>query len=152
MDFDEFEAQLASVRAQRVRDDMPEELNPFDAITASEAQLAETETTLNVRLPDQYKEFLRRIGGGAFLFLDVLPAEAKEAVFEDLVSVNRGPMRILDFIAVAPVGTGDWWGFPVAGGVCDERVFFWDHETGDLQLESRDFLEFLAKHGLSVNR
>jgi hypothetical protein len=49
---------------------------------------------------------------------------------EDLLSVNQGTMAPPDFVAVAPVGTGDWWGFASVNGVCDERVNFFDHEDG----------------------
>lgn len=100
----------------------------------------------------KYKEFHRRVGGGSFLYLDIVPIVDADGDFDDLATVNQGAMSIPGFVAVAPVGTGDWYGFPVLDGVCDEHVFFWDHETGEIQEESADFLEFLAKQGLSLDR
>jgi hypothetical protein len=131
---------------------MPEGFDPFDSLTASSEEISQVEEALGVGLPDSYKEFLRVVGAGSFLFLDLLPAVRQGDVDEDLVSVNTGNFKIPDFVAVAPVGTGDWWGFPVVDGRCEDRVLFWDHETGELQAESNGFLEFVAAKGLSTGR
>lgn len=151
MELDEVTALLAEVHARRVPPDLPEELNPFDFTTASDAELDRVEGVLGVRLPPLYRAFLPRVGG-QFLFLDVLPAVARDSRSDDLLTENQGPSSIPDFVAIAPVGTGDWWGFPVVDGTCDDRVFFWDHETGDLELVAADVLEFLASYGLTPHR
>ncbi|WP_239159338.1 SMI1/KNR4 family protein [Winogradskya humida] len=53
------------------------------------------------------------------------------------------------FVAVAAVGTGDHWGFPVEEGRCLEQVWFHFHDAGDDdEIVAADFLEFLAAHAL----
>jgi hypothetical protein len=54
----------------------------------------------------------------------------------------------LAFVAVAPVGTGDWWGFRVQDGVCAEAVDFWFHDDDVFEPAGSDFLEFLVQQGL----
>jgi hypothetical protein len=45
------------------------------------------------------------------------------------------------FVASAPVGSGDHWGFQVIDGRCHDEVWFRFHEAGDLELDADDFLE-----------
>jgi hypothetical protein len=54
----------------------------------------------------------------------------------------------MDLVAVAPVGTGDYWGFPVVDGRCLDEVWFHFHDAGDAELDASDFLEFVARRGL----
>ncbi|MGA5301860.1 SMI1/KNR4 family protein [Nucisporomicrobium flavum] len=149
MTFDEFEAELARVRAARSGVDPPEGFALFDALTATPAELDRVESGLGVTLPVLYKDFLQRVGGGSFLFLDLLPAVAAGESDEDLISVNSGPLRIPDFVAIAPVGTGDWWGFRVAdANRASGEVYLWTHDDNEFLDEAVDFLEFLSAKGL----
>ncbi|MET7403150.1 hypothetical protein ABZS66_57695 [Dactylosporangium sp. NPDC005572] len=45
-------------------------------------------------------------------------------------------------------GTGDHWGFAVAGGRCGDEVWFHIHEGDPPALEAADVLEFVARKGL----
>ncbi|MEV4703875.1 SMI1/KNR4 family protein [Actinoplanes sp. NPDC049316] len=129
--------------------DLPEGFALFDELTATPVDLDRVERELAVTLPALYKEFLVRIGGGLFLFLDLLPAVAAEEFEEDLISVNTGPLRIHDFVAVAPVGTGDWWGFRVADhNRASGEVYLWTHDDNEFLEEAVDFLEFVSARGL----
>ncbi|MFJ3901406.1 SMI1/KNR4 family protein [Streptomyces sp. NPDC090025] len=119
---------------------------------ASEAELSEAEETLQAQLPGEYREFMKRHGGGMFLFLDLLPVVASDDQEDDLVRVNVAEFKDGNFVAVAPVGTGDWWGFSVVEGRCASQVDFWDHEDGQVQFAATGFLEFLAYEGLRVGR
>lgn len=56
---------------------------------------------------------------------------------------------MISFIAVALVGTGDHWGFPVTGGRCHEQVRFRYHDAGDDEPVAHDVLDFVASRGLS---
>jgi hypothetical protein len=147
VEIEDFEAQLADVRSSASVAGLPPELQVFDFISASEEQLAAAEAELGARLPAKYREFMTRYGGGQFLFVDLLPAFA-EGGREDLVSVNTANVASPAFVAVAPVGTGDWWGFQEQEGRCADQVDFWFHDDDRLEPASADFLEFLVVQGL----
>ncbi|MFI6662809.1 SMI1/KNR4 family protein [Streptomyces sp. NPDC050523] len=150
MEFEEFEASLTAVRAARESRNLPEGFQLFDLRVASEADLQHVERELHVSLPGKYREFMLRHGGGQFLFLDLLPASSGDSYEEDLIRVNGGGLDSSRFIAVSPVGTGDWWGFSVVDGNCLDQVDFMDHEDGSISFAYPDFLEFLSRKGLQV--
>jgi hypothetical protein len=121
MEFDELDAQVEAVRAERSRTDPPE-FQLFDLVPASDGDLARVETELQTRLPDKFKEFMRRFGGGEFAFLELLPAVSADDRVADLLATNQGDHAMPGFVAIAPVGTGDYWGFVSTDGVCEDAV------------------------------
>ncbi|WP_370013479.1 SMI1/KNR4 family protein [Nocardiopsis sp. Huas11] len=70
---------------------------------------------------------------------------------EDLITINQSSFIPEGFLAVAPVGTGDWWGFPVREGVCTDTMVFLDHGDGMTEELGLDFLEFLVREGLRAS-
>ncbi|WP_123798577.1 SMI1/KNR4 family protein [Amycolatopsis keratiniphila] len=151
MEFGEFDALVLRTREGLRTQDYPEGFFPFDSWRSSEEEIERVEQELDVRLPGQYKEFMVRHGGGAFLFVDLLPVVAPGPRAEDLVSVNRDSLRETGFLAVAPVGTGDWWGFTLTGTECDEAVDLRSHDDGLREREAPGFLDFLVRHGLGCD-
>lgn len=121
----------------------------FDHWRATEADLSRVEQVLGVRLPVQYCRFLLRYGAGAFLFVELLPADEGRRWAETLLAANEPGSG---FVAVAPVGTGDYWGFVVRDGVCEDAVSFRYHEDGAVEPAADDFLEFVAAEGLRAGR
>jgi hypothetical protein len=152
MEFEEFEAQVESFRAERAGRQYPPGFQLFDSWIATEADLAAVEEALRTRLPSKYRRFMRTFGGGVFSFVELLPARSPDGSGEDLISVNTGTFAVSNFVAVAPVGTGDWWGFVSADGTCREQVSFLDHENGAVQDEASDFYEFASSKGLRIGR
>ncbi|MGI5525836.1 SMI1/KNR4 family protein [Micromonospora sp. CA-259024] len=152
MEFEEFEAQVESFRTERAGKQYPPGFQLFDSWTATDADLAEVEAELGTHLPSKYKRFMRVFGGGVFSFVELLPAKSPDGRSEDLLSVNTGIYAAPNFVAVAPVGTGDWWGFVSENGVCREQVSFLDHEEGSVQFDSADFYEFALTKGLRIGR
>jgi antitoxin YobK len=149
-EFQDFEIALRRTQEEYSRRDLPEGFQLFDFWRATEADIQGVESQLNVRLPDRYKEFMRRYGGGQFLFLDLLPVLSPDGREDDLISVNQGSFLAAGFVGVAPVGTGDWWGFSVVEGVCGDAVDFLDHENGNVSASTDDFLDFLTSKGLTA--
>lgn len=152
MEFEEFETHLAAAHAKRAGLSGPEGFEVFECRTASEDDLLRAEGALHAQLPHEYKDFMKRHGGGMFLFLDLLPVVGSGDQDDDLLKVNLQEFVGVDFVAVAPVGTGDWWGFSVIDGRCTGQVNFWDHEDGRVQFEADSFLYFLVREGLRVGR
>ncbi|WP_433534553.1 SMI1/KNR4 family protein [Micromonospora sp. CA-249363] len=152
MEFEEFEAQVESFRAERADRLYPPGFQLFDSWTTTDEDLDAVEAELGTRLPAKYRMFMRVFGGGVFSFVELLPAKSPDGRNEDLLSVNKDAYAVPGFVAVAPVGTGDWWGFVSENGVCREQVSFLDHEDGSIQFDSNDFLEFVLTKGLRIGR
>ena len=123
---------------------IPATVRILDAMRATEDELSTTESQLGTQLPAKYKQVMTTYGGGMFGFVDLLPVRAPNGGADDLVKANTGSYVIADFVAVAPVGSGDMWGFATSGGVCAEVVSIWDHETGEIRFDSDDLFAFLA--------
>ncbi|BCJ55406.1 hypothetical protein Asp14428_68810 [Actinoplanes sp. NBRC 14428] len=152
MEFEELEAQVESFRAERAGRQYPPGFQLFDSMTATDADLAAVEAALETRLPSKYRRFMQAYGGGVFSFVELLPVRSPDSSDEDLLSVNLGAYAVPNFVAVAPVGTGDWWGFVSKDGVCNEQVSFIDHEDGAVQVQFGDFYEFALAKGLRIAR
>lgn len=150
MDFEEFEPYLDAAVARHQALGLPDEMSPFDNIRASEVEIRRVERDLEVQLPEQYKEFMSRYGGGSCASVYLLPVISKGGAERDLLDVNRTESFTTPFLAVAPVGTGDWWGFEVTQGACRDQVSIYSFEDEVVESESTDFLSFVAKQGLRI--
>ncbi|WP_327030667.1 SMI1/KNR4 family protein [Micromonospora sp. NBC_01740] len=152
MDLEEFDQHVQSLRTRAARSGF-EEIEDFkviEGLTASAEDITEAERALSATLPKQYKAFMMRYGGGQFGFLDLLPVPTAASAHhvDDVVSISQAEFPDGSFVAVAPVGTGDYWCFPVLGGRCSDEVWFHYHDTDDPTLEAPDFLEFVARRGI----
>jgi SUKH superfamily protein len=147
MEFTEFDEIVDEARAQEAAMSLPAPLKVVDLSPASSDSVARAEQTLRVRLPDKYRAFMTRYGGGQLNFLDILPIESTGRQRTGMISVNQAEFPEGSFVAVAPVGTGDWWGFRAAQGVCEDAVCFRDHEDGHFEFVADDFLDFVALRG-----
>ena len=153
MDFGEFDqlaGQLREEAAAAAR--MAPGFSLIEGRTASAEDIAEAEHSLGATLPQKYKTFMRRYGGGMFGFADLLPVSAAGPAGDsddgdDIISVSRREFPDGSFVAVAPVGTGDFWVFPVSGGQCHEEVWLHYRGAGPAP-EDADFLDFLARVGV----
>lgn len=119
--------------------------------TSTLAEIAQVEDRMGVIFPDKYKAFMTRYGGGAFGFVELLPIVAPDTPDEygDVLTQNDRHFPDRDFVAVAEVGTGDYWGFPVSEGRCHEQVWFHYHDAeDDREPVAADFLAFVAEYGL----
>jgi antitoxin YobK len=148
VEFAEFDGNFDDAQAEFAGDAVPGGLRLFDCARASEQDLERVESELNIQLPWKYREFMKKYGGGQFLFVDLLPVITQDPGEEDLLGVNSNASWRDYFVAVAPVGTGDWWGFSLAAGICGDQVDFLYHDDENIEGYSPDFLEFLSKQGL----
>ena len=150
MDPAEFDALIEPLRQRSAASAAVHGLALIEGCTATANEIADVEHQMGVVLPAKYKEFMMRYGGGVFGFVELFPIVIHAADDgEDLRSVNDREFPDRTFIAVAPVGTGDHWGFPVVDGRCRDEVWFQFHDAGEPELDAADFLEFVAHHGLN---
>ena len=122
----------------------------IDAHAASPQQLLDAERRLGATLPPQYKTFMTRYGGGQFGSVDLLPITPVKPGREDVVSVSKREDPAGSFVAIAPIGTGDYRGFPVFNGQCSDQVWFRFHDAGDPELAATDFLTFVANRAVTA--
>jgi SMI1-KNR4 cell-wall len=148
MDFLEFDTLAEPLRQKSARSASTYGFVLIEGQTATVNEVADVEQQLGVTLPEKYKAFMMRYGGGQFGFVDLFPIASPTSSAENLKSVNDREFPERTFIAVAPVGTGDHWGFPVVDGRCRDEVWFTFHDAGDPEFDAADFLEFVARHGL----
>jgi hypothetical protein len=149
VDFEEFDRLTAPLRERSATMAGRYGFPLIGAHTASPEDIAWAESALGVTLPAKYKTLMSRYGGGQFGFVDLLPVRATSARHrDDIVSVSQKEFPDGSYVAVAPVGTGDFWGFPVADARCRDEVWFCFHDAGEPAAVASDFLEFIARHGI----
>jgi hypothetical protein len=93
---------------------------------------------------------MTRYGGGQFGSVDLLPITSATPGREDVVSASTREDPTGSFVAIAPVGTGDYWGFPLINGQCSDQVWFRFHDAGEPELTANDFLTFVATRALTA--
>ncbi len=115
---------------------------------ASDSEIAVVESTLRLKLPKSYIEFVREFGGGYFAFGNVFSVSASS----DWSIMRRNEsLEITNFLAVSDNECGDYFGFQIVNGHCQDPVHFWDHEKPDsiILTEYRDLFEFLDATALT---
>lgn len=121
---DEFEALVAERMARR-----PHWFELDRDGPATDEELAQLESNLGAQLPRQFRDFLLSHGAGMFAFLKVLGPK-RGTGWE--VSAHRHGLPV-DFVPVADLETGDFYGHRVVDRRCDDEVTIWDHETGAIR-------------------
>ena len=116
--------------------------------TVTAEEITGVEREMAIAFPDKYKAFMMRYGGGIFGFVELFPLAPVPSGADDLRTVNDREFADRRFVAIAPAGTGDHWGFPVIDGRCSEQVWFHFHDAGGDELVAADILEFVAERGL----
>jgi hypothetical protein len=151
MEFAEFDELVEVLRQESTASQAEHGFALIDGWVATAGEIADVERRMGVIFPDKYKIFMIRYGGGEFGFVDLFPVVTGGQMHEDdLWTVNSREFPDRSFVAVAPVGTGDYWGFPVTDGRCHGEIWFHFHDAGAPQFEAADFLEFVANHGLKA--
>ncbi|MEV0567582.1 SMI1/KNR4 family protein [Dactylosporangium sp. NPDC050588] len=150
MDFAEFDMLAEPLRQRSAREQARHGFALVDGLVSTPEVIALVEGRMGIVLPDKYKVFMTRYGGGVFGFVELFPLvePGKPARYGDVWSENEEWFPEGDFVAVAAVGTGDYWGFPVTEGRCHEQVWFHFHDQEDHEPVAADFLEFIAEKGL----
>lgn len=103
-----------------------------------------------IKLPDSYKYFVNQYGGGYFGFIVVYSCDCngmfyiKDNVLKEWV-LERSFLPVIDF------ETGDFLGFKIENGVCQNIVVLYLHEENELHTLEMDFYDALLKYALKCN-
>ncbi len=118
---------------------------------STESDIKDIESHLLIKLPGEYKEFVKEYGGGYFAFTNVFSGD-KES--EWYISTQNDAIDLLnshEFLAVSDNETGDYYGFKVINGICESKISLYDHEDNQLKsTEYKNLYDFLIKVGLNL--
>lgn len=109
------------------------------------------ESYYNVKLPETYKDFVKQYGGGYFGFIVVYSCDSN-GMFYIKNKVLKEWVLERDFLPVIDFETGDFLGFEIKEGVCQNIVTMYLHEENKLHEMGMDFYEVLLKYGLRSNK
>jgi len=145
MTFDQFKLLIQRTEAQ----DPTLLSSPFAEPPATEVKISEIQTLLGAQLPASFVHFLKIYGGGMFGYADILSLITSEVDY--IITSQPTDAKTLQFVAFSPNGSGDYYGFPIVGGSCEDRILFWDHEQNELDpTRYVDFFDFMAKVALLI--
>ena len=115
----------------------------------NETAVTEAEMKLGAKLPIDYKNFILEYGGGYFAFSNVFSLEERSDW--NLVDLNYKYDAIRNgHVLISENGSGDFYGFKFVNGVCEPRIYFYDHEV-ETWCESphSNLFDYLEKFALS---
>ncbi|MCF6409725.1 SMI1/KNR4 family protein [Pseudalkalibacillus salsuginis] len=114
----------------------------------TDREIIKIERLFSVTLPEEYKLFIKRYGGGYFAFTNIFSVKDSEW---NIVQINNEIKLIKshNFIAISENEVGDFYGFKVNNGVCNPKVKFYNHELDQIEeTEYQNLYEYLLKVGL----
>lgn len=134
---------------ENVKDDHPIWFGMESDDTPNEAAIAEAEGKLGAKLPADYKDFIFEYGGGYFALANVFSL-GKQSNW-NLIDLNYKYDAIRNgHILVSENGLGDFYGFKVVNGVCEPKIYFYDHEIEAWQESPHNNLfNYLKRFALS---
>ena len=116
---------------------------------SSDDEIVKVEEILNVKLPKEYVEFLLNFGGGYFAFSNVFSGQSDSEWY--VVLQNERAQINTNFVAVSDNGAGDYYGFKVVGGICESKVYIYDHEQKSINVTKyANLYEYLVGVGLHM--
>ena len=118
-----------------------------DKILSAE-EIEQFEKTVQITLPEKYKEFIMNYGGGYFGYANIYSLN----IDSDFYLLKHNNLPFDKYVRIANNGCGDYYVLCIENGKCLEPLFFYDHESGSvIQTEYMDIFEYLVKFGLKKN-
>jgi hypothetical protein len=118
-------------------------------VVATDQDIEEVEEKLAVMLPQSYKDFVKKFGGGELGYIDVF--SASKMGFWYIVKHNQHFKDYLpkNFVAISDDQTGGYYGYKTMHGKCGEEVFYWHYDGGfDHNTVYPNIFEFIIDVGL----
>jgi hypothetical protein len=113
---------------------------------ATEAQLAEVEHAVGVRLPQSYRAFLREFGGGDYGLETFFSADPNSEWYLPVKQGEASRCLPEGLLAFSDDGAGGYYVFKVLNGQAQEAVFYWNQDGGESPTEFQDVIEFVARY------
>ena len=144
MDIDRFNAIRQSCRKAR-----PLMFAEEAEAASTDKEIAAAERALALKLPPDYKTYLRHYGGGYVGSINVFSVNEQS---EWNLSTRRTALNLPeDFLAITDDETGGYYGFRVRGGVCEDSVYYLQPDDGGSPMPSfPSFFDYVARVGLGA--
>lgn len=143
MEFPEFNSIIAEVKSSR-----PRLFELESSKIASREDLDRVEEYYDIKLPESYKSFLCKYGGGYFAYTVVYSCDASSSFYLPK-NVSKEWVENNLFLPVIDFETGDFGGFSIEKGICIERFEIYLHDTKMIVAEFQgDFFSALLRYGL----
>ncbi|WP_082459498.1 SMI1/KNR4 family protein [Bacillus sp. FJAT-25509] len=114
----------------------------------TDTQIAKAEKHHSIRLPNEYKLFVKTFGGGYFAFTNIFTVNNGEW---NIIQLNNQINLINShkFIAVSDNEVGDFYGFEIENGICNPKVKYYNHEINKVvETQFEDLYQYVLKVGL----
>lgn len=122
------------------------ELNGWD-INSNE-MILNLEHSIKLTLPENYKLFVKKYGGGYFVFTIVLSCNPKSKFY--LLNPNYSNLiKTHNFLPLIDLETGDIAGVRVSQNKCSNEIYLYSHDTNRITPSTFDFLEAILHYGLN---
>ncbi len=108
------------------------------------------ESYYNIALPESYKKFLLKFGGGNFAFTIVYSLD-EQSVYYIKNNVLRDFVSNTNFLPVIDFETGDVAGFRIKNNKCESTMTMYNHEDKKMSDLNLDFYELIIKYGFDIN-
>jgi hypothetical protein len=116
---------------------------------STDIEIEQIERCFSAILPQEYKDFIKKYGGGYFAFTNIFSGK-KESEWYIVTRNNEvGLLNSYGFIAFSDNEVGDYYGFKIINGKCHPKIYFYDHEDDQIKITEYDNLfDYLNKVGL----
>lgn len=142
MNFEEFASVFDAVKSAK-----PLWLEGEMEPVATDDQISEVESELDLKLPKQYIEFIRNIGSGYFGFTNIFSVNPEGDWY--LPEMMRQFDLPGNFIPITDDETGGYYGFMMQDNVCGESVYYYHFGDSDKPVfKYQYFFDYLVEVGL----
>ena len=142
MDIDEFKAIDSAARR---RNDKAFRLSVPD-LRASKSELIEVESKLGIRLPNDYKDFLKEFGGGSFGLATIFSADSASEWYLPSKQSEASSYLPSGLVAFSDDFSGGLYVLQVVDNVAQSSVLYWNADGGLVRTEFSDVLEFVTRY------
>ena len=109
-------------------------------------KIHEVESKLKVKLPEKYKQFLNKFGGGEFAFVNIFSVEP---LSDYNVALQNSKWQIENFVSISDDQTGGIYGYKIEAGQLSEKIHFWSFDECCFENTIYDdIFEFIVRCGL----
>ena len=111
---------------------------------ATDQQIEILEKRIGAKLPDDFKSFLKELGGGYFGLVNIFSAnEGGEFYLPDR---REDSSRLIpkEYIAISDDYSGGWYVLKINNDALKDPVWYWSPDGGLVKTEYANIFEFLA--------
>lgn len=112
-------------------------------------QIDKVENFFHINLSKQYKNFVKKYGGGYFGFTTILSCDPS-GNFYLVNNISSEWVNQHGFLPLFDFETGDFGGIKTDSGILDENIYIYLHETNNIIEEKIDFFQAVLKYGFKM--